>query len=829
MAYSGGSPHRPGGRGYLSPIAALSDYFRWDLRLALRNLARSPAFVVVSLLSLAFGIGTSTVLFTVANAALLRPAPWVADSGELVRIVSTSRGSPRGPNAYPDFEDYRRGVEGLEDAAAFRGIEPAATTTSGEARLLRGLEVSENYFNVLGIPLTRGRGFLPEDVAAGGEVAVIGHAVWERDFGADPGILGRTIRLNGRLHTIVGVAPRGMTALDDPVLVDVLVPVTEARQERRHRSLRVVGRLREGVTPERLQAALDGLARRLVEEHPEAWNHLGDDPRGLRAIPEARARIPEEPPLGLVMGGFLAVVGLILLITCSNVANLLLSRGLRRGPEVAIRSAIGASRRRILLQLLTENVLLFGGAGGVGLVLAHLLAEGIQSGWPALSLPSVNLEMDVRVAAFAVGITLVTALSFGLLPAVHASRTDLVSALKGAGPGGRIRRLSPRSLLVGAQVAGSLVLVLITLLLVQGLDRAREMDLGFEPARVAVLSMDLSHRGYGEEDGRGLLASLMERLASLPGVEGVALGTWIPLQGGGTYYGGLEPEGYRTAPQEHVNAAFAAVTPGYLEVVGMRLSRGRDFAPEDRADGAPVALVNQAFVDRYWPGESGVGKRIGMRGTERRVEVVGVVADSRYQMVTETPMPHLWFPFAQAYQGDVVVHVRAGGDPGALLPHLRQQLREMDPDLPILRLDRMDAITANATAPQRLLSRVLAGAGVVALALAMLGIYGVVGYSVSQRTREVGLRIALGARPRRVAAMVVGEGVALSLVGLLPGITLGVGAALVVRSLLLGVDPLSPLAVAGSAGVLLVAAAMASLAPALRAARADPMESLRGE
>ncbi len=809
--------------------AAFADYLRWDVRLALRNLARSPGFVIVSLLSLTFGIGGSTVLFTVANSLLLRPTPLVADPEGLVRIVTTGRRGGQGPNSYPDFEEYRRRVESLQDLAAFRRTEPAASLSSEGTRLLAGEEVSENYFDVLGIPMARGRGFLPEDVAAGGNVAVVGYGLWERDFAGDPQVLGRTLRLDGRAYTIIGVAPRGMTGLEDPRVLDVVVLTMEGRYERRNFSQRVVGRLKEGATLERLQAELDGVAQAIREQYPDTWNRGGNDPRGLRAIPEVQARLPEGAPVALLVGGFLGLVGLLLAIACSNVANLLLSRAMRRGAEMAVRSAIGAPRRRLVLQLLTENLLLFVAAGVLALGLAHLLGRSLEAGWPALSVPGMSLSVDGRVVVVTAALSLLTGLTFGLLPALHASRLDLLSALKGAPTGGRIRSFSLRGMLVGAQAAGSLVLVLLTLLLIQGLRHARNVDLGFEPGRVAVLSVDLAHGGYGPEDGRSLMSQLMERAQRLPGADGVALATWIPMRGGGTYYGGLEPEGYQPGPREDVDAAFAAVSPGYLSVVGMRLLRGRDFGPQDEAGAARVALVNQAFVDRYWPGESGLGKRIGMRGGEERVEVVGVVATSLYQTVNEAPQPQLWFPLAQAYQGDVTLHVRTGGDPGALLPFLRQELRELDPEIPILRLDRMDAVTANATAPQRVLSRVLGGAALLALALAMLGIYGVIGYSMSQRTREVGLRIALGAHPRSVVAMVVGEGLTLSVMGLAAGLALGLAAAAVLRSAFLGISPMSPTAVLSSAAVLLVAAAGASLAPALRAAKADPVQNLRSE
>ncbi len=810
-------------------LASLSEFIRWDVRLALRHLARSPGFVAVSLLSLAFGIGVSTVLFTALNSLVFRPTPYVQDPDALVRIVSTHRGRGRGPSAYPDFEDFRRSLASLEDVAAFRGGDLAVTTKSGETRMLRGLQVSEDYFDLLGIPLSRGRAFLPEDIASGGEVAVIGYELWQRTYDADPDILGRTIRINGRPFTIVGVGPPGMTGLSAPVLVEAVVPVQEGRDDRGHLSLGIVGRMREGVTLPQVQEELDALAQHMVETHPGNWNLFGENPRGLRALTELQARLPEGVPTALLSVGFLAVVGLILLIACSNVANLLLSRALQRRSEIAVRGAIGASRRRILTQFLTENLLLFGSAGILGLWVSSLLAGLARLGLPSRGFPGANLSVDLKVGIFAMGVSMLTGLTFGLLPALRASRADPMAALKGGTTGRRVRRLSLRSLLVGGQVAGSLVLVLVTLLLIQGLSHARTLDLGFDPSRVAVLSLDLDYGGYGKEDGQAWLASLTERLRSLSGVEEVALGSIIPLQGGGEYLGGVEPEGYELAPEEQVTLGFATVSPGYLDVVGMRLLRGRDFTPGDDEDGVKVALVNQAFVDRYWPGEDGLGRYVGMRGSDERVEVVGVVANARYHAVDEDPPPHIWYPFAQSRRSDVIVHIRTAGDPRGLLPTFRQQVRDLDPELPILRADLMANVTDNATAPQRVLSSVLGAAGLMALALAMLGIYGVIGYSVSQRRREVGLRIALGAHPRRVVGMVVREGVLLSLVGLLPGLVLGGGAALALRSIFLGVSPLSPTAVAASAALLVLGAALASLAPALRAAGAHPMEALRVE
>lgn len=812
------------GRGFL---AWLVDTLAQDTRYAARNLARSPGFVTISVLSLTFGIAVSTGLFSVVNAALFRPLPHAQEPERLVRIFSGYQGSYAGPLSYPDFQDIRENIQTLEGVALFRDRNLILGAASEPTRQVWGMAVSENYFDVVGIRLARGRGFLPEDIAAGGEVAVIGYQLWEERFGRDPGILGQTLRVNGHSYTVVGVGPDGMTGINGPAMAEVIVPAMEAREERGHWSGSGIGRMKPGVTIRQVQAELDALSAHLREEYPDYWDGGGRGVLGLGAKGLRSAMLPEGPGVFLVVTAFLSVVGLILLIACSNVANLLLTRALNRRGEVAIRSAIGASGGRILGQLLTENLLLFGFAGALSLLLTYGLASVASTGGAAFLPPGrVNVGVDLRVVLFALGLALAMGLTFGLLPALQASRPNLVPALKGRGAPPKFRLLGLRNLLVGAQVGGSLVLVLVSLLLTQSLSHAGKLDLGFEPRGVVVMELNMTHGDYQEAEGRQFLSELTERVERLPGVTATALADVIPLQGGGTYLGGLEPEGYEPAPGERVSPGMNVVTPGYFDLTGIRLLTGRDFSEEDRAGSEPSIVVNQAFVNRYWPGESGVGKLI--RSGERvPYRVVGIAEDISSQLPGEEPGAMIWLPFSQFYVPDMILHVRTTGDPRGLFQPLRDQVEDLNPQLPIVRMDRMEAVTANATLAHRILSVALGIAGVIAMALAMLGIYGVVSFSVSQRTREVGLRVALGAEATQVIGMVVREGLGLALIGLIPGILLSLAVAQLMRAALMGLSPLDPLAFGGSVGLLLLSVMAAALIPARRAARADPMEALR--
>ena len=824
-----GSNPKPAPRdsgGGLMGVGRFLDGLALDVRFAVRNLVRTPGFTVVAVLSLTFGIAVSTVLFSVANAVFIRPLPHAQEPESLVRIFAGYGRPSRLPMSYPEFMDLREATETLADVAVSRDRNFYVGSASEASRRVSGQQVSENYFDVLGISMIRGRGFLKEDIDAGRAVAVIGHNLWQRRFDGDSDVLGQEFLVDGSPYTIIGVGPPGMVDSESPVLLDVVIPTMEERDNRGHLTFTGLARLNDGVSLAQVQAELDAFTLHMAEAYPENWNQRGEAQRGLYVLTRQQAMLPDDSTFWVAVAGFLAVVGLILLITCSNVANLLLTRAHKRRGELAVRSAIGAGSRRILGQLLTENLILFGLAGAMSLFLIQFLASVVNGGWSFLPQAGANFDVDGRVAAFTFGLTLLAGFTFGLLPAKQASRPDLIPILKGHSALIRFKWFGIRNLLVGVQVAGSAVFIVVTLLLLQSLSHVRNLDLGFEPEGVAVLSMNLAHGGYGEEEGRQFLDRLTGRLEGMSGVEGAEVSTRVPLEGGSTLLGGLEPEGYPLEPEERVLVGMTAVSPGYLDLLEVDLLRGRSLLPEDRDGGEMVALASQAFVDRYWPGESGVGKLI--RREERApLRVVGVVEDVPMRSLAEDPSPYLWLPHSQWYDGDVVVHVRSVADLRSLLPTLRRQVAELDPDLPVLRVDLMENITANGTLPQRVLSMILGFAGLVALGLAMLGIYGVVAFSVSQRTREVGLRIALGAEPGRVVRMVLREGIGVALVGLVPGLLLSLAAAQIMRAFLLGSDPLDPMAFAGGLGLLGLSVVAASLAPALRASKAHPMESLR--
>lgn len=802
---------------------------RQDLRYALRSFRRSPGFVAVTLLSLTFAIAVSTVIFSVVNAGFFRPVPYVEAQDRMVRVFTDNGRFGRGPSSYPDYLDYREMSRSLGDVAAMRSEEFTVGAPTEGTRRTWGLEVSENYFDVLGIPLTRGRGFLPEDVASGGRVAVIGHNTWQREFGGDPGVLGQALFLNGHPHTVIGVGPKGMVGVDDPLLVEIVRPLMSFRDFRGRKWLSVVGRMNDDASLPQVQAEFETIGRDLADAYPEAWADNAGSPTRLDVLSLQDARIPEGAPLLAIFGGVGALSGLIMLIACSNVANLLLTRAFRRRTEIAIRSAIGAPSRRVFGQLLTENLLLFGVAGILGLLVTHWLAWVVQSGWVLIPPPGVEFSVDGRVALFTLALTVLTGLTFGLIPARQASRTDLVPALKGLAPSHRFRFLGLRNLLVGAQIGGAMVLVLVTLLLVKSLSFAKTIELGHDPTGIATLTVDVSHRDYSQEEGLQFFYDLLTRTSALQGVDAVGLATWVPLAGGSTLWGGLEPEGYEPGPQEFVEATGVGVTPGYIALTRMTLLAGRDFEPEDREGSPRVVLVNQSFVDTYWPGQEAIGKQIGRGEESEALRVIGVVADVPYDALSQEVGPHIWFPLAQSYSPELVLHARTRGDPRLLLPLLRQQVADLDSNLPVIGAELMETISANATMGQRILSAALGGAGFFALALAMLGIYGVVGYSVSQRTREMGLRMALGAEPGRVVRLVLKEGAVLSLIGLVPGLLGAFGASQLLRAALLGMNPMDPVAFGGGALILIASVLCASLAPGIRASKADPMTSLRAE
>ncbi len=824
-------PQPPGGerRSQHRILSALDNLAR-DLRYAVRNLVRSPLFVAVSVSSVALSVAAATAVFSVVNAGLLRQDPYVHRPDELIRIFGSHRDHPYGPLSYLDVMDIRQQAGTLEDVAAYRTSRITLTREGYGSRQVHTEQVSDNWFTMLGIPITLGRGFVPEDADPGTLVAVLGYGMWDREFESDPNVIGSSIRLNGRMHTVVGVAPRGLLAHEDPTQPELWTLIPEhIREERGRTGLKAVGRMRDGVAIAQVRSELDLVAERLVQEYPDNWSDQSGENRGLRVLTDRAGRLPpdqraENVAVLLVLA---MVVTLILLIACSNVANLLLTRAWRRRTEIAVRLSLGAGRTRLVGQLLTEGVLLGLVAGGVGLIATHWLTTALANGALFVPLPTaIDLTVDWRVATFALGLALVTGVVFSLVPALHASKPNLVPALKGLESGGRLRRSTTRNILVVVQVAASMILVFSSALLLRSLHEARSVDIGFNPENVAMVGLDLSHRDYGTEEAAQFYNDLLERLRGLPGVDDAVLGNRVPLEGGSSLWGGLKPEGYELGPREYLTINYNTVSPGYFDLIDVPMLRGRDFNETDRAGEQQVAIVNQAFVDRFWPAQNAVGKHVIARDEYR---IVGVVADAKYVTVSEGRTPHIWVPAAQSKSVAYRVHVRTSGDPRALLPIIREEVHAMDRDLPIVESRLMRSLTDRAVLPYRVISVVLTAAGLIALGLAMMGVYGVMAYAVSQRTREVGIRIAVGARQESVVRMIVREGLALAAVGAVIALPLMVLLAQLLKTFLVGVRPLDPLSLLSGITLLAAAAFAATLFPALRAARVDPMLALRAE
>jgi predicted permease len=773
----------------------------------------------------------ATSVFSIINAVVLRPAPHVSDPERLVRLyASFAPDQPYGPFSHPDLADIGERTPTLAGVAAFHSVDMTMTTEASLSRRVSGLGVSENYFGLLGVSFPLGRGFIPEDEEPGKRVAIIGHGLWQREFGGDPAVLGQDIRLNGRRHTIVGVAPMGLLAHYEPIPLDVWVPIAEhIRNERDYLGLSIVGRMAEGATIVQVQGQLDLVSDRLLQDYPDSWTNYTGEPRRITALSNRTAAITPDKraEVAAMFGALGIVVALVLLIACSNVANLLLTRAWRRRTEIAVRLALGAGRRRLVAQLLTESLILAGLAGTVGLLVIHWITTLLATGRFPIQLPGqIDVTIDWRVALFATGLSLVTGIAFGLVPALKASRTDLVSALKGLNTGARLGRLSIRNLLVIAQVAGSLVLVLTATLLLRSLQQARQVDIGFDPRDIAVVSLNLSHGQYEETEAAQFYADLLDRLNALPQVDGVAVARRVPLEGGSMRHGGVEPEGYELGPDEFLVVSQNTVSPGYFELIRMPLASGREFLDTDNDAAPPVAMVNEAFANRFWPGEDPLGKRVKLL---EWVEVVGVTRDAKYASITEGTTPFIWTPSSQEIQLSMRVHVRTRGDARALLPLIRGEIHALDADLPIVGSHLMTDLTRHAVLQYQVVSAVLSIAGAVALALAIMGIYGVTAFAVSQRTREVGIRVALGAKPRRVVEMVMREGLVLAAIGVTAGLPVVLLLTQLMRSVLVGVTPLDPSSFVVGIVLLALSAAAATVTPALRAAKVDPMVSLRSD
>jgi putative ABC transport system permease protein len=806
-----------------------------DIRYAARTLSRQPGFALVAVLTLALGIGANTAIFSVIDAALLRSLPY-RDPGRVVHLWETkrSRDFEQREASYPDFLDWRaQGAEVFEGLAGYTS-RPFTLTDAGEATRARGAAVTANFFELLGVGAVAGRTFVEgEDGREAKRVAVISHGLWQRRFGGERSAVGREVTLDGEAYNVVGVLPAefNFALLGDTEVWTPLAPTADVASRRYMHWLKVIGRLKQGASLEAAQAHLATIAARIERDDPGA--HAGV---GLRAVPLQEEFVgPVRPVLFVLLGA----VGFVLLIACTNVANLLLARSAARQKEVAIRSALGASRWRVVRQLLTESVLLSVAGGAAGLVLAlwgvDLLVALIPAGQLAQMpyLRSLSLNRDVLL--FAMGLSLLTGVLFGLTPALSASRTDLQGALK---EGGRStvsrgsRRL--RDLLVVAEVALALMLLVGAGLLMKSLVLMLKVDPGFDTRGLLTMRVALPPSRYSEDaKAARFYEEMLRRVSTVPGVRGAALTSNLPLANeGGT--GTPQIVGRQTPASELTEAHLRTVSANYFDVLGVPVVAGRPFAERDDAQAPPVILVNKTYAERVFPNEDPVGRRATFKFTgEMQFEIVGVVGDEKVTSLDARTTPVVYFNMQQdSYFDSAALVVRTdAADPAALAPAVRAEVRALDPEVPAFAVQTLEQMVANSRAAfMRRYPAYLTGVfACVALLLALVGIYGVVSYAVAQRTHEIAVRVALGARTRDVLRLVLGHGLLLALGGIALGAVGALALTRLISGLLFGVSAADP-AVYGLVALLLATVALlACLVPARRATKVDPMVALRYE
>ncbi len=807
-----------------------------DLRYGWRNLRASPLFTTMAVLSLALGIGANASIFSVINAILLRPLPGVERASELV-VINEKLGAGNGPPmvSYPDYRDFRDRNSVLAGLAAI-GFVPASVGPKGNCQRIFSYTVSGNYFDLLGVKPMAGRLIQPEDdkVRGGHPVMVLSYTGWQR-FGGDPNIVGSNLQVNGRDFTVLGVTVKGFVGTELFFAPDAFFSIAmyqELRSEgadldsRSGNGFFAVGRLKPGLTMAQAESALDAIGQQLAQEYPQddGGMHVKLSPPGL-----AGAWL-RKPIIGFAAALF-GVSCLVLLVACVNLASMLLARAGDKRKETAIRLALGARRGVLIRQLLTENLMvaMLGGAGGA--LLAVWITSALAAWHPPAEVPLiVNVPADLRVFLFALVVSTFTALLFGLLPALQATKTDLVPALKNEAATGRFRYWHLRDYMVAAQVCMSVLLLFCSVLVVKSLQRSLDAPIGFQPRGLATVSFDLNMQGYDEPRGRDFQRRVLEKVPQLPGVESAALVDRLPLTlnvpGSPVYIEG-KPVPKRASD---VPSAYAFhVSPDYFRTMRTRLISGRDFDARDKQDGQRVAIVNSAFAAELLDGSNPLGRRFSTGPTAKPIQIVGVVENGKYFSLTERAPAAFWTPLEIWYKPKASLVARTQMTPEFIVPSIRAVVRDIDPSIALFSTGSMEDQLSWTLFPARIAAIALGAFGVLALVLSATGIYGVMAYAVSRRTREIGIRMAIGATRVQVLGSVARSASILIGTGLVLGLALALVAGRFLERILYGVKPTDPVTFAIVFAIMFAVGSAATFLPARRATRIDPMQALRLE
>ena len=804
-----------------------------DVRYAFRVLRNSPGFSAIAILTLALGIGANSTIFSWINSTLLNPIPGAANTGNILAFTSGGNSRVPVPFSYPDFIDLRNRSTSFSSIAA-SSIYPLNLTGKAKPERTWGTLASANYFDFLGVHPILGRGFLPseDDKPGGAPVVVISYRLWQIRYGGDALVIGRIIQINEHPYTIVGVAPPVFQGTQTSLRSELWIPAVMAQQiissrdrlhERSDTWVNLLGRLKPGVTPAQAQAEMNLRMKELVDQYPK--DHQGENV--VTVYPLWRAPFGANGYLYILLPMLMAIAAAVLLLACANVANLLLVRSVARRREIAIRLSMGASRWRLVRQLLIESLLLALAGGGIATLITVWTAGTFSQFIPPTNLPiALDIHVDGAVLATTMLIAILTGVIFGVLPALRASDLAPATVLKeesGAASGG-VRKAQLASVLVVAQIALSVFLLVCAGLFIRSFREVQKVNPGFNPDQVFIASFSLFPAGYHTDTGTQFYRQLLAKLEALPGVESASLADWVPL-GYTSDSTTVNPEGYVAQPHESMGIADADVGPNYLRTMQIPLVSGRDFTSQDTLTSQRVVIVNEAFVHRYWPNDDGVGKRVHVDG--EWATIVGVTRTGSYYSLRDAALPFIYTPILQDYSNTATVHLRVTGNPLSYAGAVEKAVHDLNANMPVFDESTLKSRVQVASTGQRVAGTFVGTFGLLALILAAVGIYGVIAYTTRQRTREIGIRMALGAQSVDVFRLVLSNGLRLIVAGLAIGLVLSLMLTRFLRTILFGVGATDAITFIGVAILLTAVALLACYIPARRAMRVDPMVALR--